>query len=85
MEQRVSGNGENKQMRNVAILIFDDVEVLDFCGPYEVFSVTGGLNESLGLRVFTVAERASPILARNGLSVNPRYPLKDSPEPDIII
>ena len=27
--------------RNVAILIFDQVEVLDFCGPFEVFSVTG--------------------------------------------
>jgi hypothetical protein len=25
--------------RNLAILIFDDVEVLDFCGPFEVFSV----------------------------------------------
>jgi hypothetical protein len=23
----------------VGILVFDDVEVLDFCGPYEVFSV----------------------------------------------
>jgi hypothetical protein len=27
--------------RNVAILIFDEVEVLDFCGPFEVFGVTG--------------------------------------------
>ena len=25
--------------RNLGILIFPDVEVLDFCGPYEVFSV----------------------------------------------
>lgn len=31
-------NSENRS-RNVAILIFDDVEVLDFCGPFEVFSV----------------------------------------------
>ena len=27
--------------RNVGILIFNDVEVLDFCGPFEVFSVAG--------------------------------------------
>src|SRR2546421_12505357 len=27
--------------RNIAILIFDEVEVLDFCGPFEVFGVTG--------------------------------------------
>jgi hypothetical protein len=25
--------------RNLAILIFEDVEVLDFCGPFEVFTV----------------------------------------------
>lgn len=30
--------------RNVAILLFDDVEVLDFAGPFEVFSVTAELN-----------------------------------------
>ena len=29
----------NIQPANVVILIFDEVEVLDFCGPFEVFSV----------------------------------------------
>src|SRR6266542_1942765 len=28
-----------RRIRTVGILIFDDVEVLDFCGPFEVFSV----------------------------------------------
>lgn len=32
---------ENVGVRKVAILIFDEVEVLDFCGPFEVFAVTG--------------------------------------------
>lgn len=27
--------------RNLAILVHDDVEVLDFCGPFEAFGVTG--------------------------------------------
>jgi hypothetical protein len=27
----------------VGILLFNDAEVLDFCGPFEVFSVTGRL------------------------------------------
>ena len=27
------------RLLTVGILIFDDVEVLDFCGPFEVFSV----------------------------------------------
>ena len=26
--------------KRVGILVFPDVEVLDFCGPFEVFSVT---------------------------------------------
>jgi transcriptional regulator GlxA family with amidase domain len=34
--------------------------------------------------VYTVAEK-SPVMARNGLSVNPRYTLDDCPPPDIIV
>lgn len=33
------------QTKKVAILIFDDVEVLDFCGPFEVFAVSGAYEE----------------------------------------
>jgi hypothetical protein len=29
----------DNSLHTVGILIFDDVEVLDFCGPFEVFSV----------------------------------------------
>ena len=30
----------NKEaLTTVGILIFDEVEVLDFCGPFEVFSI----------------------------------------------
>ena len=50
------------QTRNVAILIFDDVEVLDFCEPYEVFGVTGTGNDSQPFNVYTVAEHSKPIL-----------------------
>lgn len=34
--------------KKVSIIVFDDVEVLDFCGPFEAFSVAGfreGLHE----------------------------------------
>ncbi len=63
--------------RNVAILIFDDVEILDFCGPYEVFGVTGRWNDSQPFNVYTVAKQAKPVIARNQLSVNPQYTIKD--------
>ena len=36
--------------RKVAILMFDDVEVLDFAGPFEVFSVTSELSKGDSLR-----------------------------------
>lgn len=72
------------KQRNVAILIFDDVEVLDFCGPFEVFSVTGKRDGTDPFTVYTVAER-TPISARNDLSINPRYTLETCPQPNILV
>lgn len=72
------------KQRNVAILVFDDVEVLDFCGPFEVFSVTGKRDGSDPFKVYTVAER-TPIAARNALSINPHYTLGNCPQPDILV
>ncbi len=71
--------------RNLAILIFPDVEVLDFCGPFEVFSVANRFTGPAAFNVFTVAEKPGPILARNGLSVNPHYRLDDCPTPDVLL
>lgn len=72
-------------MRKVAILIFDEVEVLDFCGPFEVFAVTGARTEQKPFEVFTVAEASQPITARNGLSVNPTFTFANCPQTDILI
>ena len=57
--------------RNLAILIFEDVEVLDFCGPFEVFSVANRFTDPPAFNVLTVAEKAGPVVTRGGLSVNP--------------
>jgi transcriptional regulator GlxA family with amidase domain len=71
--------------KNVAILIFNDVEVLDFCGPFEVFSVTNEIHSLKPFNVYTVAEEDKPVIARNNLSVNPRYTINNCPKPDILI
>src|SRR4026209_319154 len=71
--------------RNLAILIFADVEVLDFCGPFEVFSVANRFVEPAAYSVFTLAEQAGPVAARNGLSVNPQYRLDDCPDPHLLL
>lgn len=71
--------------RNLAILLFDEAEVLDFCGPFEVFSVASRQTDPPAFRVFTVAEGTSTVVARNGLSVNPGYKMTECPKPDILL
>lgn len=71
--------------KNLAILLFDGVEVLDFCGPLEVFSVTGRQSNPKPFNVYTVAESLAPIKTMNGLSVNPAHTLADCPEPNILL
>lgn len=53
---------------NIGILLFDEVEVLDFAGPYEVFAITTDSHNRKLFNVFTVAQKHE-ITARNGLSV----------------
>jgi transcriptional regulator GlxA family with amidase domain len=71
--------------RTLAILIFDDVEVLDFCGPFEVFSVANRFAEEPAFNVLTVADKVGPILTRGGLSVNSHHRLTDCPRPDLLL
>jgi transcriptional regulator GlxA family with amidase domain len=74
-------------MRNLAIMLFEDVEVLDFAGPFEVFAVTRDYRdgETPLFNVYTVAEEAGAVVARNGLSINPTYTLDTCPKPDIFL
>jgi transcriptional regulator GlxA family with amidase domain len=78
---------------NVGILVFDDVEVLDFAGPYEVFSrtrLTPGdesrrSEESAPFRVFLVAKSKQPVVATGGLRVLPDYDFRDAPPIDLLL
>ncbi len=72
-------------MRTVALLLFDDVEVLDFAGPFEVFSVTNELNQNQLYHVHTVGISAGTVRAKNGLKVIPDHTLETVPRPDILI
>jgi transcriptional regulator GlxA family with amidase domain len=71
--------------RHVAILIFDEVEVLDFAGPFEVFAVANELNGFGIFHTFTVAEVPGSIRARNGLKVVPDFTLEKAPAPHILV
>lgn len=81
------------ERRNVGILIFDNVEVLDFAGPFEVFSrtrTTPGVDsrrseESAPFHVFTVAREKAPVTATGGLVVLPGHGFADCPPIDILL
>lgn len=57
--------------KNLAILLFEQVEVLDFAGPFEVFSVANELHDYDLFNVFTVSHHTKTINAVNGLKVMP--------------
>jgi transcriptional regulator GlxA family with amidase domain len=78
------------EREQTGILVFDDVEVLDFCGPFEVFSATR-MNEGKRreepspFNVFLVAETKGPVGASGGMKVLPDYDLGDCPALDILV
>ncbi len=76
---------------NVGILIFDEVEVLDFCGPFEVFSVTRlpeateRAEATRPFAVFTIAQQSRTIKAVGGLRVEPHFTIENHPPLDILV
>jgi len=70
----------------VGILLFNEVEVLDFAGPFEVFSVTAYSETDLKpFIVNTISETGELIVARNGLKVQPDYGFENAPYNDILV
>ena len=76
--------------KRVGILVFPDVEVLDFSGPFEVFSVTR-LNEELRreepspFEVLVVAEQAGTVTTTGGMKVTPHHTIDTCPPLDILV
>jgi len=76
--------------KRVGIVLFNDIEALDFCGPFEVFSVTR-LNEEKRreepspFEVFLVAETLSCITTTGGMKVTPHYSFENCPRLDILV
>lgn len=71
--------------RRVAIVVFDDAEVLDVAGPYEVFSVAGRRQGLVPFEVTLVAEEAGPVTLRNGFVVTPHGTLGDARGADLLV
>jgi len=70
--------------KNLAILIFPGVQIIDYTGPWEVLG-HAYVNNQPAFRIYTVAESTDPITTSMGMSVNPTYTLSAAPKPDVIV
>ena len=76
---------------SVAIYVFPNVEVLDFSGPFEVFTTASRVflrqnpSRPAPFSVYTVARSLSPVTARAGLRVLPDHNMDTCPTPDLLL
>lgn len=76
---------------NVGIFLFEDVEALDFAGPYEVFTTASRVAKkfepapSLTFTVFSVAASAGPVRVRAGMNIIPDFNFENAPAIDLLI
>jgi putative intracellular protease/amidase len=81
---KADSDRRNAARRDVAILLFEGVQIIDYTGPYEVFGHVW-TPDGPAFRTYTVAEKAGPITTAMGMSVNPRYTFANAPKPDVLI
>ena len=71
---------------NIGIYIYPGAEVLDFSGPFEVFSTANRLSVNGELfRVSLIAESRQALSARAGYSLNPHYSIHNHPQLDVLL
>ena len=76
--------------KNIGIYVFDEVEVLDFAGPFEVFSTASRMTgrtskEPPPFSVTLVADRLREVRARGGLRVVPSASFAEHPAFDVLL
>ena len=73
--------------RNVAIVVYENAEPLDWTGPFEVYNDAGQFGAVRGenaFNVYLVSKTKDPVNAQ-GLHVVPQYSIADAPKPDIVL
>lgn len=77
--------------KRIGIYIFNNVEVLDFAGPYEVFTTATRVFHKFNkgtqdpFEVVTIAETKDAVKARAGLMITPDFTLQNHPKLDVLI
>ncbi|RST76107.1 DJ-1/PfpI family protein [Siminovitchia acidinfaciens] len=83
---------------HVGILLFNEVDAMDFVGPYEVFNLSTYKDSDVSklflnqldkeekpFLVHTVSEDGGLITVHNGLKVQPDYSFQTAPDFDIVV
>ena len=72
--------------QNIGIVAFDQAEVLDVMGPFEVFSVAGRLSSSVKFEVSLLSDQLNKrVNLRHNLIVETNYSIFESPKFDLIV
>ena len=72
-------------MTRGGILVFEEVEVLDFAGPFEVFGVAENASKDKLFQVALLGTGPGPVRARNGLTVVPERLYTEAGALDVLI
>jgi transcriptional regulator GlxA family with amidase domain len=71
--------------------LYDDAEVLDFAGPWEVFSTASRVRSRLQpdaprpFEVLTIASSMRMVRARGGLELGPHFDISSHPHLDVLV
>ena len=85
MQKLAAGGAVAKDApRNLAIFIFDGVQIIDYTGPFEVLGQAHDDHKHL-FNVYTVAEKPGPITTNMGMTVVPKYTFEDMPKADVLL
>jgi transcriptional regulator GlxA family with amidase domain len=74
--------------RNVAIVLYEGVELLDFAGPGEVFQAAasiGAVDGAKAFRVYTVGASKEPLTSQGFVKILPEFTFADAPPPDVFV
>jgi len=69
----------------VSVLVFDDADLLDIAGPYEVFAVAGRREGLEPFQVTLVGVAPGTVVLRGGFRVEPAFTMADAPTAEILI
>ncbi len=82
---------QEQEKMNIGIYIYDEVEVLDFTGPFEVLTTADRVYSRMNpeaedlFHVYLLAENLRSVQARNRFNVQPHHSIQSHPELEVLI